>query len=92
MKTMQNEQLDIVPLPENNNKIDIFNRSFRYLKIKDIKRSYCKLIQDFCAGKVSREDARTVAYLFINYLTIIRDTEIEERLSKMETIINDQNE
>jgi hypothetical protein len=44
MKTMQNEQLDIVPLPENNNKIDIFNRSFRYLKIKDAKRSYSKLI------------------------------------------------
>ncbi|MGD1007003.1 MAG: hypothetical protein ABR980_07230 [Ignavibacteriaceae bacterium] len=92
MKTTQNEQLDMVPLPENINKIDIFKRSFRYLKIKDIKSSYSRLIQDFCAGIVRGEDARTLAYLFSTYLTIIRDTESEGRLLKLEKLVQEQNE
>jgi hypothetical protein len=92
MKTTQNEQLDMVHLPENINKIDIFNRNIRYLKIKDIKKSYSKLIQDFCAGNVRGEDARTLAYLFSTYLTIIRDTESEERLVKLEKLVQAQNE
>jgi|GEM_PF-3669862 hypothetical protein len=28
MKSTQNKHLDMVPLPENNNKINIFNRSY----------------------------------------------------------------
>jgi hypothetical protein len=91
MKRKPNKSLKIVSLPEDNNKINIFNRNFVYLKPKDIKRSYTRLIQDFCAGKVTGEDARTISYLFAGYLQVIRDYDFELRIAELEERIS-QNE
>ena len=84
----QSEKLEVIQLPEDKNKINIFNRNVKYLKTKDIKRSYSKLIQDFCAGKITGDDARTVAYLFSGYLQLIRDHDFEERLAELERTVH----
>ncbi len=84
MKKVSNQNLEVVALPEDKNKINIFNRNVKYLKIKDVKRAYSKLIQDFCKGTISNEDAKTIAYLFSGYLQLVRDLEFDERLSTLE--------
>ena len=65
-------------------KLNLFNRNIRYLKIKDVKRAYSKLIQDYCKGLVNNEDAKTVTYMFSSYLQLIRDFEFEDRLNEIE--------
>jgi hypothetical protein len=90
MKRKPNKSLKIVPLPEDKNKINIFNRNFVYLKPKDIKRSYTRLIQDFCSGKVTGDDARTISYLFAGYLQVIRDTDFDSRLKELEVRIQNE--
>lgn len=62
----------------------MFNRDVRYLKIKDVKRAYSKLIQDFCKGVVPNEDAKTLVYLFSGYLHLMKDVEFEERIKQLE--------
>jgi hypothetical protein len=91
MKRKQNKNLKIVPLPEDKNKINIFNRNLLYLKVKDVRRAYSKLIQDYCKGLVNNEDAKTVAYMFSGYLQLVRDTEFTERLKTLEErILNEK--
>lgn len=87
MKKDAKKNLNIVPLPEDRDKINIFNRNVRYLKIKDVKRAYSKLIQDYCKGLVSNEDAKTVTYMFSGYLQLIRDIDFDERLKQIEVKI-----
>jgi len=70
-------------------RVEIFNREIRYLKVKDVKRAYSKLIQDYCRGVVLDEQARTLVYMFSGYLQIIRDVEFEDKLNKMEKILNE---
>lgn len=70
--------------------IEIFNREVRYLKVKDVRRAYSKLIQNFCKGLVPNEDARVLVYMFNGYLQLIRDTEFEERLLKLEKNIKEK--
>lgn len=62
----------------------IFPRDVRYLKVKDIKRAYSKLIQSYCKGEIMCEDAKTLCYLFSGYLQLINAYELEQRLSKFE--------
>ena len=90
MKKTANKNLEIVPLPEDKNKINIFNRNVRYLKIKDVKRAYSKLIQDYCKGLINNEDAKTITYMFSGYLQLIRDVEFEERLKTIEDKVSDE--
>ncbi len=71
-------------------KIEIFNREVRYLKVKDVRRAYSKLIQDFCKRLVPNEDARVLVYMFAGYLQMIRDTDFEERLLKLEKNIKEK--
>ncbi|MHB1686955.1 MAG: hypothetical protein ACYCVH_06255 [Ignavibacteriaceae bacterium] len=84
MKKTSNQNLEMIPLPKDKNKINIFNRNVKYLKIKDVKRAYSKLIQDYCKGIVTNEDAKTIAYLFSGYLQLVRDVEFEDRLAQLE--------
>jgi hypothetical protein len=84
MKKVAKKSLNIVPLPKDKDKINIFNRNVRYLKIKDVKRAYSKLIQDYCKGLVSNEDAKTITYMFSGYLQLIRDIDFDERLKQIE--------
>jgi hypothetical protein len=70
--------------------LKIFNRDIRYLKVKDIKRAYSKLIQDYCKGLVPNEDAKTITYMFSGYLQLVRDTEFEERLKLIEEKVGNE--
>ena len=76
--------VDIKELPQTPPKLNLFNRDVRYLKVKDVKRAYSKLIQDYCKGLIPNEDAKTITYMFSGYLQLIRDVEFEERLGLLE--------
>ena len=84
MKKTEGNKLDIIKLPEQQNKINIFNRNVKYLKVKDVKRAYSKLIQDYCLGLIQNDEAKTLVYMFSGYLQLIRDVEFEERLIEVE--------
>lgn len=68
----------------------LFNRDIKYLKVRDVKKAYSKLIQDYCKGIVTNEDAKTVTYIFSGYLQLIRDIEFEERLKLIEERIGNE--
>lgn len=93
MKPKENK-LQVLDLPKDNKtpRLDLFNRNIRYLKVKDIKRAYSKLIQDYCKGIIQNEDAKTMTYIFSGYLQLIRDVEFEQRLNVIEEKINQRNE
>lgn len=84
MKNTTQETMNIVEIPSNNFKIKIFNKNIKYLKPKDIKRAYSRLIQGFCRGEINSDEAKTICYMFSGYLQLIRDVEFEERLSHLE--------
>ena len=83
-KTNSLKVVDIKELSQTPPRLNLFNRDVRYLKIKDVKRAYSKLIQDYCKGVVTNEDAKTIVYIFSGYLQLIRDVEFEERLNQLE--------
>jgi hypothetical protein len=83
------EVMEVKELPKTPYKIKIFNRDVKYLKIKDVKRAYSKLIQDYCKGSVQNDEAKTLVYLFSGYLQLIRDVEFEERLKLLEEKTSD---
>ncbi|MCH7826520.1 MAG: hypothetical protein IIC75_00885 [Bacteroidetes bacterium] len=76
--------VEIKQLPQTPYKIKIFNREIRYLKVKDVKRAYSKLIQDYCKGLIQNDEAKTLVYLFSGYLQLIRDVEFDQRLQQLE--------
>ena len=84
------EVVDIKELPQTPPRLNLFNRDIKYLKIKDVKRGFSKLIMDYCAGKVSNEDAKTIVYMFSGYLQLVRDVEFERRLNEIEQRVNDE--
>ena len=71
--------------------LNIFNREVRYLKAKDVKRAYSKLIQNFCKGSVQNEFAKTLAILFSGYLRVVKEIDFEDRIKQLE-IKTEQNE
>ena len=81
--------VEVKELPETPYRLKLFNRDVKYLKVKDVKRAYSKLIQDYCKGLVTNEDAKTVTYIFSGYLQLIRDVEFEERLKLLEEKLPD---
>lgn len=97
---MQNQKknslkvVDVKELPQTPTlvKANLFNRDIKYLKIKDVKRAYSRLIQDYCKGLVNNEDAKTITYMFSGYLQLIRDVEFEERLKLLEEKVSDDKE
>ena len=52
--------------------------------VKDAKKMLSKLIHAFQMGKVMSDQAKTLCYLIISYVQIIRDADFEERLIKLE--------
>ena len=78
------QKVEMKKLTETPFKIKIFNREVKYLKVKDVKRAYSKLIQEYCKGTLNGDEARTLAYLFSGYLMVIKETEFEQRLSDLE--------
>jgi len=81
--------VEIKQLRQTPTRLNLFNREIRYLKVKDVKRAYSKLIQDYCKGVVSSEEAKTVTYMFSGYLQLIRDIEFEKRLELIEEKVSD---
>ena len=51
---------------------------------KDARRLLSRIISDFRAGKILGADAKTMAYLLSVYVQITKDTELEERISRLE--------
>ncbi|MBK6913012.1 MAG: hypothetical protein IPH11_04850 [Ignavibacteriales bacterium] len=82
--------VEVKEIPETPGRLRLFTRDVRYLKVKDVKRAYSKLIQDYCKGLVTNEDAKTVTYMFSGYLQLIRDVEFEDRLKEVEEKISDE--
>jgi|GEM_PF-1301264 hypothetical protein len=78
------EMVELKELPKTPYRIKIFSRDVKYLKVKDVKRAYSKLIQDYCKGTVQNDEAKTLVYMFSGYLQLIRDVEFEERLKELE--------
>lgn len=91
-KTKRNslKVVEVKELPHTPHRLNLFNRDVKYLKIKDVKRAYSKLIQDYCKGLVTNDDAKTVTYIFSGYLQLIRDVEFEERLKYLEEKLGDE--
>lgn len=56
--------------------------------VKDAKRMLSKLIHAFQLGTVLDDRARTLCYLIVSYVTIIRDAEHEGRIRAIEHLIN----
>lgn len=69
-----------------NSRLNVFSRNLRYLKFKDVKRAYSKLIQDYLKGLVTNEDARTTAYILAGYIQSIKTFELEERVQQLEKL------
>ena len=87
-KILQKNSLQLVKSKEDTKtpaKVNIFPRDIKYLKVKDVKRAYSKLIQDFCKGIITNEDAKTLVYMFSSYLQLIRDVEFEARITDIES-------
>lgn len=82
--------VEVKELPQTPARLKLFNRDLKYLKVKDVKRAYSKLIQDYCKGLVNNEDAKTITYMFSGYLQLIRDVEFEERLKLLEGKVNNE--
>jgi hypothetical protein len=78
------QKVEIKKVTETPFKIKIFNREVKYLKVKDVKRAYSRLIQEYCKGTLNGDEARTLAYLFSGYLMVIKETEFENRLTELE--------
>jgi hypothetical protein len=82
--------VEVKELPQTPSRLKLFTREIKYLKVKDIKRAYSKMIQDYCKGLVTNDDAKTVTYMFSGYLQLIRDVEFEERLKQLEGKVSDE--
>jgi len=82
--------VEVQELPQTPSRLKLFNRDFKYLKIKDVKRAYSKLIQDYCKGLVTNEDAKTITYMFGGFLQLVRDVEFEDRLKLLEEKVGDE--
>ena len=89
-KSSASKNVSVVPLPKSKYKINIFTRDIKYLKIKDVRRAYSRLIQDYCKGLVNNEDAKTITYMFSGYLQLVRDIEFEERIKILEERVGDE--
>lgn len=78
------QSFEVIEIPKTPYKINLFQREIKYLKPKDVKRAYSKLIQDYCKGKIVSEDAKILGYLFSGYLQVLRDVDFDTRLAQVE--------
>lgn len=68
--------------------LQIFSKDVNYLKTKDVKRAYSKLIQEFCKGNVKNDDAKTLAYLLAGYIQTVKQYELEVKIIAIEKKLN----
>jgi hypothetical protein len=52
--------------------------------VKDARRLLSRLISEFRAGEIQGTDAKTMCYLLSTYVQITKDTELEERIKRLE--------
>ena len=71
--TTASETLDTPPLLEKPVK-----------NVKDARRLLSTIIAEFRAGMIQGTDAKTMCYLLSTYVSITKDTELEERITKLE--------
>lgn len=64
--------------------LKVFNTELRYLKVKDVKRAYSKLIQEYCKGTIVNENAKTLGYLLAGYMQTVKQFELEKRIIELE--------
>lgn len=71
-------QEDSQPLPlGHKNPIRISN-------VRDAKRLLARLIREFQKGRIEDRWAKTLTYIVTSYVSVAKDTEIEERLQRLE--------
>ena len=87
MKKKSLQIIDSERLRGSSYKLNVFSRDIKYLKLRDVKRAYSKLIQDWCKGLVLNEDAKTLAYLLAGYIQTVKQYEIEQKLNKLEGMV-----
>ena len=62
----------------------------RVSKPKDAKRLLSRLIYQFQTGEITSRDAKDLAYLVSVFISIVKDIELEERIQKLEEVIDSQ--
>lgn len=56
----------------------------RITNIRQAKRILSSLISEFVKGSITNQDAKDLAYLLSTFVSIIKDAELEQKLSLME--------
>lgn len=85
VQVIQNEVVTKTPY-----NLELFTRDIRYLKLKDVKRAYSELIQDYCKGIIQNDEAKVLVYLFTGYIQIIKDFELEKRIQDLENKVGEE--
>ena len=80
MQCPKNKTITETPVPV----MDMFKTEIRYLKVKDVKRVYSKLIQEYCKGNVPNDKAKTLGYLLAGYIQTVKQYEMDERITELE--------
>lgn len=63
--------------------------AIRFKDLTDIRRFMGRVLNDLDADKITEGKARTLGYLCSVLRDVIKDTQIEERLSKIEKLVED---
>jgi hypothetical protein len=53
--------------------------------ISDAKNLLSKIISEFMKGNLQNQEAKTLCYLLINYVSICKDSDLEARLHEIES-------
>ena len=80
MQVNKDKAITETPVPV----LGVFNTEIRYLKVKDVKRVYSKLIQEYCKGNVPNDKAKTLGYLLAGYIQTVKQYEMDERITEIE--------
>ncbi|MCL4510019.1 MAG: hypothetical protein M1470_02980 [Bacteroidetes bacterium] len=83
---MSKESLQLVKTQSSNeNPYPIIEGNLKVRNLKAAKRLMSKLIEAFIAGRVTGNDAKTLAYLTSTYIEVAQAADLEDRLIKLET-------
>lgn len=61
-----------------------YKNPIRISSVRDARRLLARLIREFQTGRVEDRWAKTLTYLVVSYVSVTRDSEIEERLQRLE--------
>ena len=59
-------------------------KPIRISKVKDAKRLLSRLLMEFQKGTIDSRQAKDMTYMLVSFVQIVKDTEMEERLGRLE--------